>query len=134
MRLKDDTLLPSILILVSANNQTLSSVNNGVQNSVVRMIIDTASSRNFITESLANKLCLKTMGTSMVELQTLNGFIAGVKSVYEVQVISLINDFTYRFHALSVKEICTVSKCKIKPEQMPVNLIGKIRRLRTTSA
>ena len=66
------------------------------------------------------------MGISTVELQTLNGFIAGVKSVYEVQAISLINDFTYRFHALSVKEICTVSECKIKPEQMPESLIGKI--------
>ena len=44
MKLKDDTLLPSILILVSANNNnSLSGVNN-VNNSVVRMLIDTASS------------------------------------------------------------------------------------------
>ena len=126
MKLKDDPLLPSILILVSAkNNKSLSNVNN-INNTVVRMLIDTASSRNFITESLAKKLCLKSMGISPVELQTLNGFIAGVKSVYEVQATSLINDFTYRFLALSVNEICTVSECKIKPEQMPKNLIGKI--------
>ena len=106
VKLKDDPLLPSILILVSAkNNKSLSHVNN-INNTVVRMLIDTASSRNFITESLAKKLCLKSMGISPVELQTLNGFIAGVKSVYEVQATSLINDFTYRFHALSVKEIC----------------------------
>ena len=57
MKLKDDTLLPSILILVSAkNNKSLSNVNN-VNNSVVRMLIDTASSRNFITESIA-KSCV----------------------------------------------------------------------------
>ena len=97
---------------------------NSKQYYQARILFDTGSQRNFITQEMKHKLKLETMGSELLDVTTF-GTLQGRRKTYDLVALTLSTEVeNIKITALVTPVICRPLSAKVKNLQIPPELQG----------